>query len=40
MMGEQGVCVEGWGFASSLKFVDDFIAMRQETIAQQPDCDF
>lgn len=30
----------GGGVASSLKIVDDFIAMRQETIARQPDCDF
>lgn len=36
---ESGDCV--WrGVASSLKIVDDFIAMRQETIARQPDCDF
>ena len=36
---ESRECV--WGVAASLlKFVDDFIATRQETIARQPDCGF
>lgn len=42
MMGEWGVCMEGvgGGVTASLKIVDDFIAMRRETIVRQPDCDF